>query len=111
MSKTDFLEHLFAQIEERKSGDMTSSYTAQLLAGGVPKCARKFGEEATETIIAALEEDGGKIGAGLVNEAADTIYHLLVLLAAGNYSWAQVRAELQRREGVSGLTEKASRNK
>jgi phosphoribosyl-ATP pyrophosphohydrolase len=81
------------------------SYIATLQAEGPATIAQKFGEEAIETIIAALEADPQS----LVSEAADLLFHLLILLDARNVSLADVRAELERREGRSGLDEKAAR--
>ena len=83
-----------------------SSYVARLNAKGINKIAQKLGEEATETVIAALTEDDK----ALVGEAADLVFHLLVLLGAKGVPLADVLAELDRREGVSGIAEKASRN-
>lgn len=99
------LEKLAATIEARKSADPDSSWTAKLLAKGPEKCAEKFGEEAIEAIIAAAKNDREN----LTYEAADVIYHLLVMLAARDVPLADVLAELERREGTSGITEKASR--
>lgn len=82
-----------------------TSYVARLNAGGVPLMARKFGEEAIETIVAALSDDKGALTA----EAADVIFHLLVLLNAKDVSLSDVEAELARREGTSGIAEKAAR--
>lgn len=87
------------------SGD-SGSYTAKLLDGGPARIARKFGEEAVETVIAAISEDDK----ALTGEAADVLYHLLVLLKARGIPLADVMAELDRRTGQSGLAEKASRN-
>ncbi len=99
------LAELFAVIESRKGGAAASSYTAQLLEGGVDKVAEKLGEEACETVIAAVKGTPGE----LVGEAADLLYHLLVLLAARGVHPDDVFAELRRREGVSGIDEKKSR--
>jgi phosphoribosyl-ATP pyrophosphohydrolase len=99
------LERLAATIEARKGADPDSSWTAKLLAQGPEKCAEKFGEEAVEAIIEAVKNDRGKLTA----EAADVLYHLLVMLAARDVTLADVLAELERREGTSGLAEKASR--
>jgi phosphoribosyl-ATP pyrophosphohydrolase len=102
------LDRLFATIAARKAaGDTTSSYTAKLLATGVEKCARKFGEEAVEAVIAATTQDKKALTA----ESADVLYHLLVLWAAAGITPDDVYAELQRREMQSGLAEKASRPK
>ena len=99
------LERLAATIAARKGADPESSWTAKLLAKGPKKCAEKFGEEAIEAIIEATKGDREK----LTSEAADVLYHLLVMLAARDVSLEDVEAELARREGTSGLTEKANR--
>ncbi len=99
------LETLAATIAARKSADPKSSWTAKLLAKGPEKCAEKFGEEAVEAIIEAVKGDR----AALTSEAADVIYHLLVMLAARDVSLDDVLDELARREGTSGIEEKASR--
>lgn len=99
------LEQLAATIEARKGADPDTSWTAKLLAKGPDKCAEKFGEEAVEAIIAAVKNDK----ANLTCEAADVLYHLLVMLASRDVDLADVLAELERREGVSGIEEKAGR--
>ena len=99
------LDDLFATIEARKGADPDSSWTAKLLAKGPEKCAEKFGEEAIEAIIEAVKGDR----AGLTSEAADVLYHLLVMLAARDVALQDVMAELDQRQGMSGLTEKANR--
>ena len=99
------LERLYATIEARAGADPGTSHTAALLSKGPGKCAEKFGEEAVDAIVAAAQGDR----AGLTAEAADTLYHLQVMLAAAGVPWAEVLAELERREGVSGVAEKASR--
>ncbi len=99
------LESLAATIAARKSADPDSSWTAKLLAKGPEKCAEKFGEEAVEAIIEAIKGDRS----ALTSEAADVIYHLLVMLAARDVSLDDVLDELARREGTSGIDEKASR--
>jgi phosphoribosyl-ATP pyrophosphohydrolase len=101
------LDRLSATIASRKGADPESSYTARLLASGAHKCARKFGEEAVEAIIAATENDK----AALASEAADVLYHLLTLLAAAGVSTDEAAAVLASREGASGLEEKAARRK
>lgn len=108
MSEIDakILDRLFATIESRKGADPSSSWTAKLLAGGPEKIAKKLGEESTETIIAALSQDGD----ALANESADLLYHLLVLWAAKGIAPEEVWRALQAREGTSGIEEKASRN-
>jgi phosphoribosyl-ATP pyrophosphohydrolase len=99
------LDDLFATIETRKNADPDSSWTAKMLAKGPDKCAEKFGEEAIEAIVEAIKDDK----AALTSEAADVIYHLMVMLAARDVSWQGVVSELARRQGVSGLAEKAAR--
>ena len=99
------LERLAATIEARKEADPASSWTAKLLAEGPEKCAEKFGEEAVEAIVEAVKGDKDRLTA----EAADVLYHLLVMLASKDVTLADVLAELERREGTSGLDEKASR--
>ena len=102
---SDTLSRLEATIAQRLSADPQSSYVAKLKAKGLGKIAQKLGEEATEAVIAALTEDE----AALVGEAADVIFHLMVLLGAKGVPLAAVLAELERREGTSGIAEKASR--
>ena len=92
-------------IRQRRVVSGDKSYTRQLLEAGPEHCARKFGEEAIETVIAALGTDS----AALTSEAADVIYHLLVLLEVRGVAWADVEKLLQGRAGVSGLVEKAAR--
>ncbi|MDD9717728.1 phosphoribosyl-ATP diphosphatase [Dinoroseobacter sp. PD6] len=99
------LARLEATIAARKGADPDSSWTAKLLAKGPEKCAEKFGEEAVEAIIEAVKGDRAK----LTSEAADVLYHLLVMLAARDVALAEVLVELERREGISGISEKASR--
>lgn len=100
------LRRLEAVIAERKAaGDAGASHTARLLSAGPSKCAQKLGEEAVETAIAAAERDR----AAVARESADLLYHLLVTLAALDLSLDDVLAELAKREGVSGLAEKAAR--
>ncbi|SMY09163.1 phosphoribosyl-ATP diphosphatase [Flavimaricola marinus] len=100
------LQSLAATIDARKSADPDSSWTAKLLAKGPEKCAEKFGEEAIEAIIEAVKGDTD----ALTSEAADVLYHLLVMCAARGVSLADIEAELSRREAQSGLAEKASRS-
>ena len=102
---SDILTRLATTIEARKSADPEASWTAKLLAKGPEKAAEKFGEEAVEAIIEATKGDK----AALTAEAADVLYHLLVMLAARDVAWTDVLAELEKRDGVSGLEEKASR--
>ncbi|TKA95972.1 phosphoribosyl-ATP diphosphatase [Cereibacter changlensis] len=99
------LERLAATVEARRGADPESSWTAKLLAKGPEKCAEKFGEEAVEAIIEAVKGDRAKLTA----EAADVLYHLLVMLAARDVTLAEVLMELERREGTSGIAEKAAR--
>jgi phosphoribosyl-ATP pyrophosphohydrolase len=99
------LDRLAATIAARKGADPETSWTANLLAKGPEKCAEKFGEEAIEAIIEAVRGDRDR----LTSEAADVLYHLLVMLAARDVTLADVQAELSRREGTSGLAEKAAR--
>ena len=99
------LERLAATIAERKGADPDTSWTAKLLSKGPEKCAEKFGEEAIEAIIEAVKGAREKLTA----EAADVLYHLLVMLAARDVTLQDVEAELARREGTSGIAEKAAR--
>lgn len=105
MASPDILARLEAVIASRIGGDPESSHVARLHARGIGRIAQKLGEEATETVIAALTGDA----ADLTGEAADLIFHLLILLAARDVPLAAVLAELERREGKSGLVEKAER--
>jgi phosphoribosyl-ATP pyrophosphohydrolase len=100
------LDDLEMTIAARKSTDPESSWTAKLLIQGPEKCAEKFGEEAVEAIIAAVKGDREN----LRNEAADVLYHLMVMLASRDVALSDVMAELERRQGQSGLAEKAARN-
>ena len=102
---TDALARLAATIVARKGADPATSWTAALLARGPDRCAAKFAEEATEAVIEAVKGDSAQ----LTSEAADVLYHLLVMLAARDVTLAQVLAELERREGTSGIAEKAAR--
>ena len=99
------LTRLAATITARKTADPETSWTARLLSRGPETCAGKFGEEAVEAIIEAVKGDRPK----LIAEAADVLYHLLVMLAARDVALVDVLAELERREGQSGLAEKAAR--
>ncbi|MFO1124519.1 MAG: phosphoribosyl-ATP diphosphatase [Methylocystis sp.] len=99
------LDDLAALIRSRRNDSASTSYTKTLLDAGMPKIAKKFGEEAVEAVIAAIEGDR----AALVNEAADTFYHLLVMLEAGDVLLDDVLRELERRTSQSGLAEKAGR--
>jgi len=109
---TDILSRLAATIEARRGADPAASHTAALLAKGPAKCAEKFGEEAIEAIIEAARIDAkGGDRAALTREAADVLYHLLVMLAASDLTLGDVLAELERREGTSGVAEKAARGR
>jgi len=101
----DTLSRLETTVKLRLGADAGSSYVAQLHARGLPVMARKLGEEAVETVVAALSGDRAE----LVGEAADVLFHLTVLLAEKGVPLAEVMAELDRREGTSGLDEKAAR--
>ena len=100
------LERLAATIAARVGADPETSWTAKLLARGPEKCAEKFGEEAIEAIIEAVKGDRAR----LTSEAADVVYHLLVMLAARGVSLGDVLEELERREGTSGVAEKDGRD-
>lgn len=102
----DTLSRLEQIVTQRLGADPADSYVAQLRARGLPVIARKLGEEAVETVIAALSGSREE----LVGEAADLLFHLTVLLAEKGVPLAEVMSELERREGTSGLVEKASRN-
>jgi phosphoribosyl-ATP pyrophosphohydrolase len=99
------VERLAATIETRRGGDTSASYTAQLLAD-LDRAAKKLGEEAVETVIAATRGDRE----GLIAESADLVYHWLVLLAASGVSLEEVAEQLEGREGTSGIAEKAGRS-
>jgi phosphoribosyl-ATP pyrophosphohydrolase len=99
------IHRLAATIDARRGADPGQSWTAQLLARGPEACAQKFGEEAVEAVIEAVRGDPARLTA----EAADTLYHLLVMCAARGVTLADIEAELARREGSSGLAEKARR--
>ncbi|WP_067790075.1 phosphoribosyl-ATP diphosphatase [Paraurantiacibacter namhicola] len=103
----DTLHRLEDTINQRRKAAPDESYVAQLNARGLPVMARKLGEEAVETVTAALAGDRQE----LVGEAADLLFHLLVLLGAKDIALADVLAELDRREGTSGLDEKAARSR
>ncbi len=107
IADSEVLQRLYAVIEARKGDDPKKSYTAQLFADGLPKIAQKLGEEAVETVIAGAAGDAP----ATVRESADLLYHLLVLWAAVGIAPDEVWAELNRREGTSGLAEKAARKK
>lgn len=99
------LEELDARVALRAEASPDESYTARLLSRGIEKCAQKLGEEATEAVIAAV----GRDHPGLIGEAGDVLYHLLVLLKASGVPLGAVMDELERRTAQSGLAEKASR--
>jgi phosphoribosyl-ATP pyrophosphohydrolase len=101
------LHELEKRVAERAQASADVSYTRQLLDRGVEHCAKKFGEEAIETVLAAIAEDRARLTA----EAADLIYHLLVVLKARGVAFADVEAELAERSKQSGLMEKASRKR
>jgi phosphoribosyl-ATP pyrophosphohydrolase len=101
------LHRLAATVHARRSETASKSYTRELLDAGPAHCAKKLGEEATETVIAALSQDTR----ALTREAADLLYHLLVLLESRNVPLRDVMAELESRMGSSGLAEKAARGK
>ncbi len=103
----DILRELETVIASRKGADPDSSWTAKLLSKGPEKCAEKFGEEAIEAIIAAAKNDREN----LTYEAADVLYHMLVMLAARDVALDDVLNELARRQGLSGIAEKAARPK
>lgn len=102
---SDILERLYKVVVERRKADPETSYIAKRLKQGTAKIAQKLGEEAVETVIAAVEKDR----AGVINESADLLFHWLLLLADGDIKVSEVMSELERREGMSGLDEKASR--
>ena len=99
------LQTLEQTIRQRRTADPSTSYVAKLTARGRSKIAQKVGEEAVETVIAAMEGDRG----GVIGESADLLFHLAVLLADLDISLDEVMDELDRREGVSGIVEKAAR--
>ena len=101
------LQTLADTIQARRTSTAEKSYTRQLLDAGPPKCAKKLGEEAVELVIAATSESDE----ALHNEAADLVYHLLVLLESRDTSLAPVLDVLAERHGISGLDEKAARTK
>ncbi len=107
MSELDgsILDRLFATVASRRGGDPALSYTAKLLAEGRPRIAQKLGEEAVETVIAAVTGDSGLIG-----ESADLLYHLLVLWADAGVAPSEVWNALEARMGTSGIAEKRSRS-
>lgn len=100
------LDDLFTVIERRAKTNPKESWTAKLLAKGPEKCAEKFGEEAIEAIIEAVKDDKTQ----LTSEAADVLFHLLVMLKSRDVALSDVMDELARRQGQSGLSEKAARD-
>jgi phosphoribosyl-ATP pyrophosphohydrolase len=103
----DSLSRLENVIAQRLTASADESYVAQLHARGIKVIARKLGEEATETVVAALAGTDEEV----VGEAADVLFHLLVLLAERQIPLSDVFSELERREGTSGIAEKAARNR
>ena len=101
------IDRLFATVAARKKASAKTSYTAKLLQQGVAQCAKKFGEESVETVLAAIGGDKKQIA----SESADVLYHLLVLWAACGVKPTDVYAALKAREGISGLAEKTSRKR
>ena len=103
----DVLANLAATIKARRAAQADTSYTRQLLDAGAERCARKFGEEAIETVIAGVSQSKDD----LTSEAADVLYHLLVLLESRDVALADVLAKLEQRTAQSGIAEKAARSK
>ena len=104
----EVLDRIWGVIEQRRmSGQAATSHSARLLARGTPKVAQKLGEEAVELVIEAMTGDRGAI----IAESADVLYHMLVLWVDAQVKPEEVWAELRRREGISGIAEKASRPK
>ena len=104
-SDANVLERLYRLIDSRKSADPETSYTARLFARGTPKIAQKLGEEAVETVIAAMRREPAEVR----SESADLLYHLLVLWSDCGVRPDEVFAELAKREGTSGVDEKKQR--
>lgn len=102
---TDILPRLYKIIEQRKTADPEKSYIAKRLQQGTPKIAQKLGEEAVETVIAAMQKNKKEV----ISESADLLFHWLILMVDTGVKIEDVMAELQRREGISGLDEKANR--
>lgn len=103
------LERLSAVIEARRGSDPSTSYVAAKLAKGIEHCAKKVGEEAVETAMAAVQASGEGARDRIVAESADLLFHLMILWAASGVRAQDVAAELERREGTSGHVEKAAR--
>ncbi len=106
MGQFDQLEKLSSDIAVKAGSSPVESYTAKLISKGVTKCAKKFGEEAVELALASISNDKQET----TKEAADVLYHFLVLLQASGVTPDDVMAELKRRDGTGGLVEKASRS-
>ena len=104
---SNVLDQLYSVIQSRKGNNPETSYTAELISQGMPKIVQKVGEEAVEVITAALVENENKV----IEESADLLYHMLVLWAHKGVTPESVWNELRRREGISGVLEKASRQK
>jgi phosphoribosyl-ATP pyrophosphohydrolase len=104
-ASSEILERLYKIVQERRSADPEKSYIAKRLQQGTAKIAQKVGEEAVETVIAAMQGNKKEI----ISESADLIFHWLMLIADTGVTVSEVMAELERREGISGLDEKASR--
>jgi phosphoribosyl-ATP pyrophosphohydrolase len=105
MSRFEQLDKLAADVAAKASASPETSYTAKLISNGVAKCAKKFGEEAVELALAAASGDKNETS----SEAADVLYHFMVLLQAAGVSPEDVMTELKRRQGTGGLVEKAAR--
>ena len=105
MASSDVLERLYRVVQERRKADPDKSYIAKRLQQGTAKIAQKVGEEAVETVIAAMRKDKKEI----IGESADLLFHWLMLLADAGIDPKDVMDELERREGISGLDEKANR--
>jgi len=103
---SEIIARLEAVIRERRLGDPSTSYVAKLRAAGRPRIAKKMGEEAVEAVIAAVTGDRAE----MIAESADLLFHQLMVLADMDIGFDEVLAELQRREGLSGIAEKASRS-
>ena len=96
MNNVNILEKLYEVVQKRRNADPETSYIAKRLKQGTAKIAQKLGEEAVETVIAAMEKDR----AGIINESADLLFHWLLLLADSDIKVSEVMAELERREGI-----------
>jgi phosphoribosyl-ATP pyrophosphohydrolase len=105
MASSDVLERLYKVVQDRRKADPDKSYIAKRLQQGTAKIAQKVGEEAVETVIAAMRKDKKEI----IGESADLLFHWLMLLADAGIEPKEVMDELERREGISGLDEKANR--